>query len=144
MTTQTINTKNPLIVVWESFDEFWQRTSISGISNAGSTKSAFRRTCWMIIFTVFVAITFTGFRGVLNDYFTYPVITSVTIVRQDQVAKSVFRSLIFKHISYISNFVIFITKTLLEELNFFDLLDEISCSNCVQSKPSSLRSSKGS
>ena len=115
MNAQTINTKNPLMVIWKKFDQFWQRTSISGISNAGSTKSAFRRTCWMIVFTVFLVITFTGFRGVLHEYFTYPVITSVTIVRQDQVMKIVSLSFIFNYISYI----VFITKNSIGRAQLF-------------------------
>ena len=93
---ETTNNKNCLIVIWKIFNNFWQRTSISGISNAGSTKSAFRRACWMIIFTLFLIITLRGFQGVLHDYFTYPVITSVTMARQDQVIKSIVLPLVLK------------------------------------------------
>ena len=86
MPDQSINNRKSFILLWKTFDEFWTRTSISGISNAGSAKSAFRRTCWMLTFTLFLIITFIGFGKVLYEYFEYPVITSVIIEHQDKVS----------------------------------------------------------
>ena len=64
---------------------FSKQTSISGLSNAGAAKSYFRATCWFLLFACFVAFTVIGFRGVVNDFLSYPVTTSIYIEHHYQV-----------------------------------------------------------
>ena len=38
-------------VIWQTWDRFWQETSINGVSNAGKARdSALRRVIWTVIF----------------------------------------------------------------------------------------------
>ena len=83
------NDSNAYMVLWYAWDSFWQRTSISGVSNAGAASSVLRRTCWIIIFTLFSVLTCLGLWNVIYDYSLYPVTTSVTVKHQNQVEYSV-------------------------------------------------------
>ena len=96
------NKQNPLMSLWKYFDAFWKRTNISGISNAGSTKSTFRRTCWMVTFTIFLITTIMGFREVFREYFANQVVTSVTIEHQDKVSKRIILPFISMQLSCIN------------------------------------------
>ena len=72
-------------IVWATWDEFWQHTAISGVSNAGGSSSGLRRYIWMIIFALFAGFTFVGLKNNISDYIRYPVMTSVTVRNQNQV-----------------------------------------------------------
>ena len=72
-------------ILWETWDEFWQHTTISGVSNAGGSSSGFRRYIWMILFALFASFTFVGLKNNISDYIRYPVMTSVTVQHQNQV-----------------------------------------------------------
>ena len=87
MPLEMVKQKNPCMVLWQTWDVFWQRTSISGVSNAGIATSVFRRTCWMMLFTFFSILTIYGLYNVITDYIKYPVTTSVTVKHQNQVFK---------------------------------------------------------
>ena len=97
MPDQSTNNQNLLMTLWKTFDAYWKKTNIIGISNAGSTTSTFRRTCWMVTFTLFLITTITGFREVFHEYFEYPAVTSVTIEHQDKVSKRIIPPFISKH-----------------------------------------------
>ena len=75
------------VVLWNTWDEFWKRTTISGMSNARKSNSGFRRTIWMTFFAIFTIFTFIGLSNVIDDYKTYPVTTSVTVKHNDQVSQ---------------------------------------------------------
>ena len=77
--------RHPCQILWQTWDIFWHRTSISGVSNAGIARSGFRRVCWMVLFTFFSVLTGIGFYNVVNDFAQYPVTTSVTVKHQNQV-----------------------------------------------------------
>ena len=77
--------RNPCSILWQTWDIFWHRTSISGVSNAGIARSGFRRVCWMVLFTFFSVLTAIGFYNVVYDFAQYPVTTSVTVKYQNQV-----------------------------------------------------------
>ena len=72
-------------VLWKTWDDFWKRTNISGMCNARSSHSNFRRILWMIVFAVFTILTFTGLRNVIDEIMSYPVITLLTVEHQNQV-----------------------------------------------------------
>ena len=72
-------------VFWQTWDVFWKKTSISGLSNAGTSNSLFRRTCWTLIFTVFFVFTCMGLQQVIEDYLSFPVTTTVTVKHQNRV-----------------------------------------------------------
>jgi hypothetical protein len=74
-------------VLWKTWDEFWQRTNISGMCNARSSNSGFRRNVWMLIFAVFTILTFTGLSDVIKDFQRYPVTTSVHVEHRNQVCE---------------------------------------------------------
>ena len=77
-------------ILWNTWDEFWKRTTISGMSNARKSNSGFRRTIWMTFFAIFTVFTFIGLSNVIDDYKTYPVTTSVTVKHNDQVNQITF------------------------------------------------------
>ena len=72
-------------ILWDTWDKFWQHTTISGVSNAGGSSSGFRRYIWMILFALFASFTFVGLKNNISDYIRYPVMTSVTVKHQNQV-----------------------------------------------------------
>ena len=77
---------NPCPLLAQTINIFCERTSISGISNAGNKNNhSFRRACWMIIFLIFSGLTFYGLWEVINEYMNYPVITSVKIENKEKV-----------------------------------------------------------
>lgn len=65
--------------LWPTWDDFWHKTGINGISNAGIAKSDLRRACWMVIFVVHACLTVQGVWYVAYDYLEYPVTTSVSV-----------------------------------------------------------------
>ena len=85
MPSATEKGRNPCQILWQTWDIFWHRTSISGVSNAGIARSGFRRVCWMVLFTFFSVLTAIGFYNVVYDFAQYPVTTSVTVKHQNQV-----------------------------------------------------------
>ena len=72
-------------ILWDTWDKFWQHTTISGVSNAGGSSSGLRRYIWMILFALFASFTFVGLKNNISDYIRYPVMTSVTVRHQNQV-----------------------------------------------------------
>ena len=72
-------------ILWDTWDKFWQSTTISGVSNAGGSNSGLRRYIWMILFALFASFTFVGLKNNISDYIRYPVMTSVTVRHQNQV-----------------------------------------------------------
>ena len=76
-------------VLWNTLDNFSKQTSISGISNAGISRSHFRRVCWLLVFLIFGAFTFYAFQAVINDYLSWPVTTSIYIEHKNQVTSDV-------------------------------------------------------
>ena len=85
MSKETKKVSNVFNVLLNTWDDFWKRTNISGMCNARSSNSGFRRKFWMAIFALFSILTFTGLKDVINDFWSYPVITSVTVKHQNQV-----------------------------------------------------------
>ena len=78
--------RNSCLLLKETINAFWERTSISGLSNAGiKSHHRFRRACWMVIFLVFSGLTFYGLWNVIYDYLEYPVVTSVRIENKEAV-----------------------------------------------------------
>ena len=74
---------------WGTYDDFWQETSISGISNAGKARggktSIIRRIVWLLIFTFFFIFTMYNVVDIMNDYFEYGVSYSVYVKHENQV-----------------------------------------------------------
>ena len=89
-------------VLWRTFDDFWKRTTISGLSNARKTNSGLRRGIWMTLLAVFSILTFSGLSNVIEDFQSYPVTTSVTVKHNDQVGKI---TVVFCFFTYIYNFI---------------------------------------
>ena len=69
----------------KTWKNFWNNTSISGLSNANGTSSRWRRYLWISIFAAFAVLTIVGLDDVFKDYTAYPVITSVTVKHNNQV-----------------------------------------------------------
>ena len=69
----------------KTWRNFWNNTSISGLSNANGTSSRWRRYLWISIFAAFAVLTIVGLNDVFKDYTAYPVITSVTVKNNNQV-----------------------------------------------------------
>ena len=70
---------------WKSF---WQRTGISGMTNAREAQSSLRKKIWIVLFTVFSILTISAMYHVLHDYSLHPVTTSITNKYQNQVTES--------------------------------------------------------
>ena len=77
-------------VLWRTTDDFWKRTTISGLSNARKSNSGLRRAVWLTLLSVFSILTFTGLSNVINDFYRYPITTSVTVEHNTQVCKITF------------------------------------------------------
>ena len=72
-------------IFFETWESFWQKTNIAGLSNA-RTDQGWRRYVWVLIFALFTILTITGLADVCKDYATYPVTTSVTVEHHNQVS----------------------------------------------------------
>ena len=92
ITIKSIKLSSVWNVLWRTTDNFWKRTTISGLSNARKSNSGFRRTIWMTLLTVFSILTFNGLSNVIDDFKRYPITTSVTVKHNDQVRKNVLGS----------------------------------------------------
>ena len=74
-------------ILWETWDRFWQETSINGVNNAGKARTSYiRRGCWMVIFIVGSYFTIAGVVDVIEDYFKWPVTTSVSVQHYNKVS----------------------------------------------------------
>ena len=83
-------------VLWETWDRFWQGTSIGALGNAGrAQKSPLRCLLWMVVFLV--GLGFTGFslHSVLRDFWQFPVDTAVTIDASQSKESSLYMIIIF-------------------------------------------------
>ena len=74
--------------LWRTTDEFWKKTTISGLSNARKSNSGFRRWVWMVMLAVFTVLTITGLKTVIDEFQSYPITTSVTVEHRNQVNKT--------------------------------------------------------
>ena len=80
-------------VLWNTWDNFWQDTSISGVNNAGKArKSALRRIIWIVVFSLGLAGTIWALYTVYADYILYPVTTTITIQHKDKVFKFLYQN----------------------------------------------------
>ena len=75
-------------IFFETWESFWQKTNIAGLSNA-RTDQGWRRYVWVLIFALFTVLTITGLADVCKDYATYPVTTSVTVEHHNQVSTNI-------------------------------------------------------
>ena len=75
-------------VLWETWDDFWQETSISGVNNAGKARrSVVRRSCWLLVFIAGALATSFSLMVVIKEYMEYPVTTTITIQHKDKVGQ---------------------------------------------------------
>ena len=73
-------------VLWYTWDEFWQRTNISGVNNAGNARKSFlRRAVWIVISCAFTYLTIKAVIDVIQDYIEYPVTTTIAVAHKDRV-----------------------------------------------------------
>ena len=73
-----------LRVVGQTWDNFVQHTSIAGLANSGNKQnSPFRRLFWLTAFAIMFYISLSQIVVIVEDFFTYPVTTKVTVVRRD-------------------------------------------------------------
>ena len=74
-------------ILWGTWDDFWQETSISGANNAGKAKGKpyIRRICWIIIFGVFFGFTLDNVVNQFITYYEYPINYKVFVKHKDQV-----------------------------------------------------------
>ena len=73
-------------VLWDTWDAFWQETSISGVNNAGKARNSFlRRLCWIGVFILGAFATGFSMNIVITEYMDFPVTTTITIEHKDQV-----------------------------------------------------------
>ena len=79
------NQGNVFAILSDTWKLFWQRTGISGMSNAREAKSNLRTKIWTIIFALFSTFTISGIYNILHDYSDWPVTTSITVKNQNQV-----------------------------------------------------------
>ena len=85
ITNGNSNQGNIFAILSDTWKYFWQRTGISGISNAREAKSSLRTKVWTIIFALFSIFTISGIYNILQDYSDWPVTTSITVKNQNQV-----------------------------------------------------------
>ena len=75
-------------VLWETWDAFWQDTSIAGVNNAGKArKSLVRRYIWLLLFVLGMVATYFSLKIVIDEYVMYPVTTTITILHKDKVGR---------------------------------------------------------
>ena len=73
-------------VLWQTWDEFWQQTSIGGANNAGKArKSYFRRAIWILIFGFFAYCTTMGVIPIVREYLEFPVTVTTSLKLSNKV-----------------------------------------------------------
>ena len=74
-------------IIWKTWDEFWQETSIAGLANAGKArKGVLRRLIWLTAFTIMFYFSMSQIIKVVQNYLSYPVTTTVTINNEERVS----------------------------------------------------------
>ncbi len=77
-----------LRVVVKTWDNFVQLTSIAGLANSGNKQnSPFRRLFWLAAFAIMFYISLSQIIVIVEEFFTYPLTTKVTVVRRDILSK---------------------------------------------------------
>ena len=73
--------------LWGTYNDFWQDTSISAVSNAGKAKTSpyIRRFVWLILFIFFFALTIKNVVDLTYEYRNYPVTYSVYVENEKKV-----------------------------------------------------------
>ena len=89
-----------------TWNNFWERTSISGLSNASGAKSRYRRYFWILIFAIFTVMTIRGLDDVFKDYEAHPVMTSVTVKHNNQVYNTWFLLIFIHHKNVTSGYIL--------------------------------------
>lgn len=72
-------------VLWLTWKEFYERTNISGASNAGIAKNPLRKIIWMVVFIVGLAFTIQGVYVVIYKYLEFPVDTIIKLEHKNKV-----------------------------------------------------------
>ena len=73
--------------LWGTYNDFWQDTSISAVSNAGKAKTSpyIRRFVWLILFIFFFGLTIKNVVDLTYEYRNYPVTYSVYVENEKKV-----------------------------------------------------------
>ena len=124
------NSNSFIAVLSQTWKRFWQRTDISGMTNAREAQSSLRMKIWMVLFAVFSLLTISAMYHVFHDYSLHPVTTSITVRHQNQVVKKHIKTFKFLEILKIGHyhFHIYLTSSCTH------ILDTVSSSNNMQSK----------
>lgn len=75
-----------LRIVGETLSAFGNDTSIAGLNNAAKSKSTVRKAYWVVIFSVLFYFTASGIVSVVDDFLSYPVVTSINLDNKASVA----------------------------------------------------------
>ena len=89
ITTKRTHLSRACDALWKTTDEFWKKTTISGLSNARKSNSGFRRWVWMAMLAIFSILTIIGLSNVIDDFNSHPITTSVTVQHRNQVPKTI-------------------------------------------------------
>ena len=112
------NLSNSCTALRRTLDQFWKRTNISGMCNARSSSSRFRTYFWMTIFAVFLGFTCNGIVDVFYDFYSYPVVTKVTVEHRNQVSHKLYLILF---ILYFKILVLVLRETWIDHYIFHEL-----------------------
>ena len=84
--------------LWGTYNDFWQDTSISAVSNAGKAKTSpyIRRFVWLIIFIFFFALTIKNVVDLTYEYRNYPVTYSLYVENEKKVQPKSYRYQVLK------------------------------------------------
>ena len=82
------NSFHVLYLLSNKWNSFWQRTDISGMTNAREAQTNLRKKIWIVLSTVFIILTIAAMYHVLHDYSLHPVTTSITNKYQNQVTEN--------------------------------------------------------
>ena len=90
--TSRMKKKSRSSILWQTWDKFWQETSISGVSNAGKARSSkTRRLIWLVLFAVGSWITIDALYDVFVDWMSAPITTQVSIDGNNQNVNAYFK-----------------------------------------------------
>jgi hypothetical protein len=72
-------------VVWDTFVNFGEESSIAGLSHAVHRKNYCKKVYWLVLFAIGLYATFHGLIGTITDYLKFDVTTSTDLTHKPSV-----------------------------------------------------------
>ena len=72
-------------IIWKTTVNYLKGSSLSGVSHAANSRSLVQCSYWLVIFTAGLVMTVMSIKDLMDDYYSYPVVTSSDLKHETSI-----------------------------------------------------------